>query len=130
LSAVVLDSHVLHWWTVDSRRVSRSAAEAITRAEELHVSDITWWELAWLATHERISVTLPVASWLGQLAVQVRTVPITPAIALTAATLPSTFPGDPADRLIYATALETGLQLITKDERLRAYRAPRAVTLW
>jgi PIN domain nuclease of toxin-antitoxin system len=130
LSAVVLDSHVLHWWTVDSSRVSRSATEAITRADELHVSDITWWELAWLATHERISVTLPLASWLGQLAAQVRTVPVTPAIALAAATLPSTFPGDPADRLIYATALGTGLRLITKDERLRGYRAPRAVTIW
>lgn len=130
MRAVVLDSHVLHWWTVDSSRVSRRATEAITGADELQVSDITWWELAWLATHERISVTLPVASWLGQLAAQVRTVPITTAIALTAASLPSSFPGDPADRLIYATALETGQQLVTKDERLRAYRAPRAVTIW
>ncbi len=130
MSAVVLDSHVLHWWTVDSSRVSRPASKAIVEADELHVSDITWWELAWLATHERISVTLPVASWLGQLAAQVRTVPVTPAIALAAAALPSTFPGDPADRLIYATAVETGLRLITKDERLRAYRAPRAVTIW
>jgi predicted nucleic acid-binding protein len=69
-------------------------------------------------------------SLLGQLAAQVRTVPVTPAIALAAATLPSTFPGDPADRLIYATALGTGLRLITKDERLRGYRAPRAVTIW
>jgi PIN domain nuclease of toxin-antitoxin system len=130
LSAVVLDSHVLHWWTVDSRRVSRAATEAIVGADELCVSDITWWELAWLASHERIAVTLPIGSWLGQLATQVRTVPITPAIALTAASLPSSFPGDPADRLIYATTLETGRQLVTKDERLRAHRAPRAVTIW
>lgn len=130
MKAVVLDSHVLHWWAVDSSRVSRRATEAITGADELLVSDITWWELAWLATHERISVTLPVASWLGQLGAQVRTVPITTAIALTAVSLPSSFPGDPADRLIYATALETGQQLVTKDERLRAYRAPRAVTIW
>lgn len=130
MSAVVLDSHVLHWWTEDSRRVSRAATEAITSAEELFISDISWWELAWLATHQRISVTLPIGSWLTQLAAQVRTVPITPAIALTAATLPSSFPGDPSDRLIYATALETGRQLVTKDERLRAYRAPRAVTIW
>jgi PIN domain nuclease of toxin-antitoxin system len=130
LSAVLLDSHVLHWWTSDSRRVSRPATDAISTADELHVSDVTWWELAWLASHERISVTLPIASWLSQLAAQVQTLPITPAIALSAATLPSTFPGDPTDRLIYATALETGRQLITKDERLRAYRAPRVVTIW
>lgn len=115
MSAVVLDSHVLHWWTVDSRRVSRSATEAISSADELHVSDITWWELAWLATHERISLTLPIASWLGQLATQVRTVPITPAIAR---------PFDLRNRL------GDRRQLVTKDERLRAYRAPRAVTIW
>ena len=115
---------------MDSARVSRPASRAITDADELCVSDITWSELAWLATHERISVTLPVVSWLGQLAAQVRTLPVTPAIASAAAALPSTFPGDPADRLIYATTLETGLRLVTKDERLRAYRAPRPVTIW
>jgi PIN domain nuclease of toxin-antitoxin system len=130
LSAVVLDSHVVHWWSVDSRRVSRAAAEAITTADQLLVSDITWWELAWLATHERIALAVPVAAWLGQLAAQVRTIPITPAIALTAGSLPSTFPGDPADRLIFATALETGHLLVTKDERLRSHRAPRPVTVW
>ncbi|MBI2324005.1 MAG: PIN domain-containing protein [Chloroflexi bacterium] len=130
MSAVVLDSHVLHWWSVDSRRVSPAATEAITGADELLVSDITWWELAWLATHERISVAVPIASWLAQLAAQVRTVPVTPAIALSAAALPAAFPGDPADRLIYATALETGRLLVTRDERLRAHRAPRPVTIW
>lgn len=130
MSAVVLDSHVVHWWSVDSRRVSRAAAAAITTADELLVSDITWWELAWLATHERIALAVPVAAWLAQLAVQLRTIPITPAIALTAASLPSAFPGDPADRLIFATALETGHLLVTKDERLRSHRAPRPVTVW
>ncbi len=130
MSAVVLDSHVLHWWSVESARVSRTATQAIAGADELLVADITWWELAWLASHERIAVTVPIASWLAQLATQVRTVPVTPAIAATAALLPSTFPGDPADRLIYATAIETGARLVTRDERLRAHRAPRPITIW
>jgi hypothetical protein len=29
---------------------------------------ISWFELAWLAAHERIIVTIPVRSWLEQLA--------------------------------------------------------------
>lgn len=47
-------------------------------------------------------LTIPVRSWLEQLAAEVNTIELTPAIADTAAALPSSFPGDPADRLIYA----------------------------
>ncbi len=75
-------------------------------------------------------MAIPIRSWLEQLAAQVRTLPLTPAIAETAVSLPSSFPGDPADRLIYATAIEHGLQLVTKDRRMRAHRHPRAVALW
>ena len=93
------------------------ATEALSEADELAVAAISWFELAWLARHERIVVTLPVRSWLEQLAGQVRTMGITPAIADTAVSLPSTFPGDPADRLIFATAVEHGMKLVTKDCR-------------
>jgi PIN domain nuclease of toxin-antitoxin system len=65
--------------------------------------------------HERIVVTLPIASCLGQLTTQVRTIPVTPAIATTAVSLPSSFPGDPANRLIYATAIENGWPLVTQS---------------
>jgi PIN domain nuclease of toxin-antitoxin system len=102
----------------------------LSRADELAVAAITWFELAWLAHNERIIVTVPVRTWLDGLSSNVRTVGITPAIADTAVALPSTFPGDPADRLIYATAVEQGWQLVTKDGRLREHRHPRRVTLW
>jgi PIN domain nuclease of toxin-antitoxin system len=130
MSTVVLDSHVVHWWSAEPDRVSAAAGRAIGDASELAVADISWFELAWLARHERIVVTIPLASWLRQLAAQVRTIPVTPAIAATAVGLPSSFPGDPADRLIYATAMENGWRLITKDRRLRAHRHPDPVTLW
>ena len=38
------------------------------------------------------------------------------------------FPGDPADRMIYATARAEGADLVTRDRRLRDYD-PRG-TLW
>jgi PIN domain nuclease of toxin-antitoxin system len=75
-------------------------------------------------------LTIPIAAWLQQLAVQVRTIPVTPAIAHSAVSLPSSFPGDSADRLIYATATEQGWPLITKDSRLRSHRHPRRVANW
>jgi len=130
VSTVVLDSHVVHWWSAEPDRISAAASKAIGDAGELAVADISWFELAWLARHERIVVTIPIASWLGQLATQVRTIPVTPAIASTAVGLPSSFPGDPADRLIYATAIENGWQLVTKDQRLREHRHPHPVAVW
>jgi len=72
------------------------------------VSGITWYELAWLAAHERIGLAVPVETWLARLAREVHTAGITPAVARAAVDLPSTFPGDPADRLIYATATVNG----------------------
>lgn len=91
---------------------------------------ISWYELAWLAGHERIIVSIPIRSWLEQLAAQVRTLPLTPAVADTAVSLPNSFPGDPADRLIYATAIEHGLRLVTKDRKLRSHPHPKPLALW
>lgn len=130
MNTVVLDSHVVHWWSAEPDRISVAAGKAIGDADELAVADISWFELAWLARRERIVVTIPIASWLQQLASQVRTIPVTPAIATRAVSLPASFPGDPADRLIYATAIEQGWPLITKDRRLRQHRHPHPVAVW
>lgn len=130
MTTVLLDTHVVYWWSAESRRLSAAAGRAIEQADELAVAAITWYELARLAEHERIQSTIPIRSWLHQLAEQVRTVGITPAVAAAAASLPSSFPGDPADRLIYATAVEHGWRLVTKDRRLRGHRHPRPVTVW
>jgi PIN domain nuclease of toxin-antitoxin system len=129
-TTVLLDSHVVHWWSAEPDKVSSAAARAISGADELAVAAISWFELAWLARHDRITVTIPLRSWLERLSAQVRTIGITAAIADTAVSLPSAFPGDPADRLIYATAIETGCQLATKDRKLREHRHPRPITVW
>ncbi|HLG10896.1 MAG TPA: PIN domain-containing protein [Dehalococcoidia bacterium] len=130
MTTVLMDSHVLHWWASEPERLSPAATEALTAADELAVASISWFELAWLARHERIVVSVPILAWLDQLAAQVRTAGTTPAVAATAVSLPTSFPGDPADRLIYATAIEFGWPLITKDERLRRHRYPRRITVW
>lgn len=110
--------------------MSRTATKALEEADELAVAAISWFELGWLAKHERIALAIPIRSWLEQLAAQVRTAAITPAIADTAVALPSSFPGDPADRLIFATAIEHGWRLVTKDQRIRKYRHPRSIAVW
>jgi PIN domain nuclease of toxin-antitoxin system len=130
VTTVILDTHVVHWWSAEPGRVSRAAAEALNEADELAIAAISWFELAWLAKNERIVLTIPVRSWLEQLSGQLRTIGITPAVAETAVALPASFPGDPADRLIYASAIEHGWRLVTKDRRLRAHRHPRALAVW
>lgn len=130
MSALLLDTHVVHWWSAEPKRVSSPARKALENAEELVVAAISWYELAWLARHERIAVTVPVRSWLDGLASQVRTIGVTPAVADTAVSLPASFPGDPADRLIYATAIEHGLNLVTKDQAIREQDKPRSLTVW
>lgn len=130
MTTLLLDTHVLHWWCAEPERVSEAATKALSEADELAVAAISWFELAWLAEDERIVVTIPLRSWLERLSGYVQTVPLTPAIAATAVSLPSSFPGDPADRLIYATAIEHGWQLVTKDPRLREHRHPRPLALW
>ncbi len=130
MTTLLLDTHAVHWWSAEPERLSDAASEAIESADVLAVAAISWFELAWLAANGRIVITVPLRSWLDRLAEHLVTVPVDPAIAAAAVALPGSFPGDPADRLIYATAVERGLRLVTKDARLRAHASPRPVALW
>ncbi|MEX2194087.1 MAG: PIN domain-containing protein [Thermoleophilaceae bacterium] len=127
---VLLDTHVVHWWSAEPERLSDTATSALAQADELAVAAISWYELAWLAKHERIVVSIPIRSWLQQLAAHVRTIAAGPAIADTAVSLPSSFPGDPADRLIFATAVEHGWRLVSKDRRVRDHPHPKPLVVW
>lgn len=130
VTTILLDTHVLHWLTSDSSLLSETALSAIDDADQLAVASVSWFELAWLAQRERIQVPAPIRTWLERLARDVQTVATTPAIATTAAALPRSFPGDPADRVIYATALEQGWLLVTKDERLLSHPSGRPIAIW
>jgi PIN domain nuclease of toxin-antitoxin system len=130
VTTVLLDTHVVQWYTAESHRLSAAATEAIAQADDLAIAAISWYELAWLVEHKRITIGVPLRSWLSSLASQMRTISVSPAIAATAITLPDTFPRDPADRMIYATAVENGWQLVTKDARMRRHRFSRQVTVW
>jgi len=130
VGVVLLDTHVVHWWSAEPERVSPTARKALEDADELAVAAISWFELAWMARHERITLNIPNRSWLEGLAAQVRTLGVTPAIADTAVALPSSFPDDPADRLIYATAVEHDLTLVTKDRALLDHPHPRSPAVW
>jgi PIN domain nuclease of toxin-antitoxin system len=130
VKTVLLDTHVLHWWSAEPERISPTARRSLEAADEFTVAAITWFELAWLARRERIHLSIPVRTWLDGLAAGVRTIQITPAIAAAAAALPLTFPRDPSDRLIFATAVEHGFHLVSKDSAIRDHGQPGTTVIW
>lgn len=130
MGTLLLDTHVVHWWSAEPERISRPARSALKRADDLLIAAISWYELAWLAERQRIAVDVPIRSWLESLGAHLRTVGITPAIASSAAGLPTSFPRDPTDRIIYATALEHGVKLVTKDRAITEHDRPRSLVVW
>jgi len=130
MTTVLIDTHVAHWLACDPARLSEAAATAIKAASGLAVAGPTWYELAWLHQSGRLQSTLPLRTWLDGLAEGLRTLPLTPAVAARAVALPANFPRDPFDRIIFATAVEHGLRLVTRDEAIRRYDAGGRVAVW
>ena len=130
MSSVLLDTHTVHWWSSEPERISRPARRALEASDELLLAAISWYELAWMARRGRIVLDVPIRSWLEELSTQVRTIGFNAAIADTAVALPDSFPRNPADRLIYATAIEQGVKLISKDREIREHDKPRSLVVW
>lgn len=122
---VLLDTHVLLWWQAGGDRLSTPARRAIDAAGEALVSSLTLWEVATLHRLGRIALDRDPAVWARDLLRSggVSTVALTPEAATWAGTLPDAFPGDPTDRMLYATARDLRIPMITKDERLHAFAA-------
>ena len=128
---IVLDTHVLLWAIVDSKKLSRAADAAIRRSRQvdgLAISAISLWELASLVARGRIRSYGTVESSLNRLIEGVTVKPVTPEIATLAAQFPDDYSRDPADRLIGATARAEGLALVTRDEGIR--KSPLLKTIW
>jgi PIN domain nuclease of toxin-antitoxin system len=127
---VLPDTHAYHWWLTEPDQLSPAAGLAMGAAEEIVVAAITWYELAWLARKGRIGVRGSLDSWLRRISQDVRTLGVTPSIAAVAAGLPDTFPSDPADRLIVATAMEHGLPIVSRDRRMHEHAAVTTQVIW
>ena len=126
MSAVLLDTHVLVWLVVGDgrlRQAARRRIEAAAQEQASWVSAITAWEIGMLVAKGRLVLDRDVMEWLQTaLALPgIRTAPLEPVVAVDSTRLPGEWHGDPADRLIVATARHLGATLVTADAALVAY---------
>lgn len=120
---ILLDTHVFYWAAVAPRKLSRDALRAVEkggRTSALSISSVTLFELAQFMRGRMIrgagSVQGAIEAFLSALRPAVHEISLD--IAVAAADLPRSFPGDPMDRLIAATSIVVGIPLVTKDERM------------
>ena len=130
---IVLDTHALVWWIAGDARLSRKAASAIRKELSggcVSIAAISAWEIGMLVAKGRLALGMNVDEWLEtvQAIPGVAVLPLTARVALDSTRLPGTFHGDPADRMIVATARAENSPLATADQRIRAYRHVR--TIW
>lgn len=129
---ILVDTHVVLWLSMAPDKISTRAAAAIRRAREgaegVAVSSITLLEFTLLAGRNRIRLNSGLESYLQDIESRFTALPITSRICAAVLSLPATFPKDPADRVITATALSEGLLLVTADEQIRDSKV--VATIW
>lgn len=121
-AVIVLDTHVFLWWVNRDDALRPALAERLA-SESLGVAAITCWEVSMLVAKRRILLGRTCRDWLeAALAVNnIALLNLTPAIAALSNALPGEFHGDPADRMIVATAMEHGALLATEDRAIREW---------
>lgn len=125
---LLLDTHVWIWLSFGTPGVFSPAArerlDLSSRANPLHVSFISLWEVAMLSAKGRMNLDMPTQAWIAQSYSHpaLRLLALDdPAVAVESNELPGGFHADPADRLLVATARIGGYTLVTRDQKILDY---------
>ena len=123
---ILLDTHTWIWLFNGSTELSQDAIDQIDLAAnqgKVFISAISVWELSMLVAKNRVNLSQPIHQWVQDSFSQpgVNLSPLLPEIAIESSFLPGEFHGDPADRIIVATARIDNLVLLTRDKKIIKY---------
>lgn len=126
VNGILLDTHVWLWLATGDESLSGAVRKVLEKAEargELSISAISLLEVANMARRNRIQLPISLNEGFERALsrASIGLIPVTPRIAAETALLPEGFHGDPADRLIAATARVEDLMLCTHDKDLLRY---------
>ena len=123
---ILFDTHVLIWHENGDRRLGRQARREFGRAlqcGEAAVSAISFWEIGMQVRKDRLGFLIDPRAWRRDLLNRgLIEIPVDGDIASRAGRL-AKIHGDPADRIIVATALE-GHRLMTADRLILEWPGP------
>jgi PIN domain nuclease of toxin-antitoxin system len=129
---ILLDTHVVVWLAFDQSQISSNARAAIDEVRELKdglaISGLTLLEVATIVSRGRIQLGISLETFLQEVEARFVVLPITARVCARAMEFPSSYPKDPADRIIGATALVEGLALVTADRAI--HRTKLIPTIW
>jgi PIN domain nuclease of toxin-antitoxin system len=118
-----LDTQIILWLAREPEKVSLRAVQAIARArsegEGIAVASISLFEIALLAAKKRLHFHTPVEALLEKIELTYRVIPLGWKIAAQSMRFSDSYPNDPADRQIGATAVVEGFKLVTADAQIR-----------
>lgn len=122
----LLDTHVWIWFMEGNTRIRAKTVailEKACRKSLLRVSAISVWEVGMLEAKGRIRFSISCLNWIDSALKTpgLRLVPLAPHIAIGSTRLPGFFHGDPADRIIVATARQHDSVLVSTDASILQY---------
>lgn len=121
---ILLDTHVWIWIMNGEACLSKAFKNYLNdnqKTENIFVSAISIWELGMLVERKRIELEMDCLDWVEQSLEGINLLPLTPRIAIQSSRLPENPHGDPADRILIASAYEHNAVLITHDKKIINY---------
>lgn len=120
---LIIDTHIWIKWIGEGKLPSKHRKLLNDADLQKCLSCFSIWEVAMLAAKKRITLNQDIVSWTAQALErsQVELIPLSPSIAILSCDLPGSLHGDPADRIIVASALAEKIALLTEDKEIIRY---------